>query len=390
MTAPARTSWQALLREVPRDAFIPDTIWLDDDSGSGLVAVSKHRDPAAWETAVAANAPVVTQIDLGAIRPDGAGGVPSSSCSQPSIVADMLDALDIREGMRVLEIGTGTGWNAALLARRVGPAGQVTTIEIDAHLAHTARQATAAAGYHPLVITGDGTAGYSDGAPYDRLICTASVRDVVPRAWLDQLAAGGRLVTPWGTDYANGALLTLDLDHSGVATGRFSSDLAFMRLRDQRRALHSWEPAEDAIAAAELTTTECRGSDLDRMLNPAKGKLVIGARLANVALQVEWDKRGKGHHVLELDDAATHSFARLDADLTSPAPFTVRQLGPRRLWDEAEATYDWWYETGAPGPERLGTTITPSHQTIWLDNPTTIVRQWPSQQVDQQRSRRAG
>jgi hypothetical protein len=124
------------------------------------------------------------------------------------------------------------------------------------------------------------------------------------------------------------------------------------------------------------------------MLNPAKGKLAIGARLANVALEVEWDKRGKGHHVLELDDAATHSFARLDADLISPAPFTVHQLGPRRLWDEA--AYDWWYETGAPGPEHLGITINPSHQTIWLDNPTTIVRQWPSRQVDQRRSRRAG
>lgn len=102
---------------------------------------------------------------------------PSSSCSQPSLVVAMLDALDVREGHRVLEIGTGTGagWNAALLSERVGDSGHVVSIEVDADTAHGS---LARAGYRPLVVTGDGAEGYQCDALYDRLICTASVRKI--------------------------------------------------------------------------------------------------------------------------------------------------------------------------------------------------------------------
>ncbi|MBV9314941.1 MAG: methyltransferase domain-containing protein [Pseudonocardia sp.] len=368
------SGWESLLAEVPRALFIPDTIWVDD--GRGFTALSKHQDPTGWQAAVDADAPVVTQVDGGQPPAGGVGGWPSSSCSQPSLVADMLTALAPRPGDVVLEIGTGTGWNAALLAHRVGPAGRVVSIEVDPELAEHARSALTAAGHEPLVITGDGAAGYPTGAPYDRLISTAAVREVLPSAWLAQLRPGSRLVTPWGTDYANGALLTLELGRRRTATGRFHGDVAFMRLRDQRRSLRSWEPDEQQITDAQLTTTTCRGRDLDRMLNPAKGKFVIGIRLADTSLHVEWDKHGPGRHTLDLDDPTTCSFARLEADLTNPAPFIVRQLGPRRLWDEAEAAYDWWHGHRAPGPERLGITITPDTQTVWLDKPTTIVRRW--------------
>ncbi|ASO21833.1 protein-L-isoaspartate O-methyltransferase [Actinoalloteichus hoggarensis] len=287
----------------------------------------------------------------------------------------MLAALDPQPGDRVLEIGTGTGWNAALLRHRVGAAGRVTTIEVDPGLAESARRALAAADVAAEVVTADGTAGWPAGAPYDRIIATASVRETVPPAWPAQLRPGGRLVTPWGTDYGNGALLTLDLD--GTAAGRFAGNLAFLRLRSHQRSLFGWEPDPDTVAAAEVTTTDVRGKDLDMMLNPEKGRFAIGTRLPGVALVVDWDANGPGRHVLELDDLATRSYARLDADVTDPAPFTVRQLGPRRLWDEAVDAYDWWYENGRPGPDRLGLTITGDAQTVWLDTPETVLRTWP-------------
>lgn len=276
-----------------------------------------------------------------------------------------------------------TGWNAALLRHRVGPTGHVTTIEVDAGLAETARRALAAADVVAQVVTGDGAAGWPAGAPYDRIIATASVREIVPPAWLAQLRPGGRLVTPWGTDYGNGALLTLDLDHEGTASGQFSGNLAFMRLRSHQRSRFGWEPDPDIIATAEAATTDVRGKDLDMMLNPEKGRFAIGARLPDAALVVGWDANGPGRHVLELDDLTTHSYARLDADVTGPAPFTVRQLGPRRLWDEALDAYDWWYENGKPGPDRLGLTITADTQALFLDTPAspgtpgTVVRTWP-------------
>ncbi|SFQ27080.1 methyltransferase domain-containing protein [Amycolatopsis rubida] len=377
MTTDTAPAWAVVFEQVPRAGFIPDTIWVDDPDGPGFTAVSRRTDPSAWEAAVAANAPVITQINLGEPATENGEDFPSSSSSQPSIVADMLDALDPRPGERVLEIGTGTGWNAALLAHRVGPSGQVTTIEVDPALAETARQALTAAGVAAEAVTGDGAAGWPAGAPFDRIIATASVREIVPPAWLAQLRPGGRLVTPWGTDYGNGALLTLDLDADGIASGRFSGNLAFMRLRSHQRSLFGWEPDDDTVAAAEVAATDVRGKDLDMMLNPEKGRFAIGARLPNVALVVEWDAHGPGRHVLELDDLITRSYARLDADVTDPAPFTVRQLGPRRLWDEALAAYDWWHEHAKPGPDRLGLAITDDAQTLFLDTPETVVRTWP-------------
>lgn len=367
--------WAVLFGEIPRTAFIPDTIWVDDDSGDALVALSKRTDPERWHAAVAADAPVITQVDFGEQRNGQTGSVPSSSGSQPSIVADMLAALDVRPGQSVLEIGTGTGWNAALLSRLAGEHSRVVTIEIDPDLAQAARQALTTAGFQPLVITGDGLDGYPPSAPYDRVISTAAVREIVPPAWLEQLRQGGRVVTPWGTDWSNGVMLTVELAHDGVASGRFSGDLAFMRIRSQRRSLFGWSPAASAIAQAQITTTDCRGSDLDRMLNPNKGLFGIGARLASCCLIVRWNSPGERHHTLDLDDGATRSWAQLDANLNEPAPFTVRQLGPRKLWDEAETAYDWWYEQGQPGLDRFGLRSQDGHQWIWLDEPDHVVRQ---------------
>jgi len=368
------SSWSAVFSEIPRLAFIPDTIWVDDSSGETLVSLSKHTDPDGWHAAVCANSPVITQVDFGEAPSGQKSSVPSSSCSQPSIVADMLEALNVRPGQSVLEIGTGTGWNAALLSHLVGEHGRVVTIEVDRRLARDARHSLANSGYHPVVIAGDGLEGYLPGAPYDRVISTAALRELVPRAWLDQLRPGGRLVTPWGTDWSNGAMLTLDLGSDHVARGRFSGDLAFMRVRSQRRALYAWTPTTEEIERAQISTTECRGSDLDRILNPGKGSFAIGARLTSCCLMVEWDKHGELHHNLELDDAATKSWAQLDANLNDPAPFTVRQLGPRQLWDEAEGAYDWWYEQGEPMLDRFGFRCRSGLQWVWLDDPDNVVR----------------
>jgi protein-L-isoaspartate(D-aspartate) O-methyltransferase len=123
-------------------------------------------------------------------------GRPTSSSSQPAIVAAMLAQLRVRPGHRVLEIGTGTGWNAALLDHLVGPTGAVTTVDIDATVTGQATRNLAAAGVGAVrVVEGDGAAGWPDGAPYDRIILTAAARDLAP-AWWAQLAPDGRLVLP--------------------------------------------------------------------------------------------------------------------------------------------------------------------------------------------------
>ncbi len=129
------------------------------------------------------------------IKYDDAGR-PISSASQPSMMAEMLEQLSVQPGDRVLEIGTGSGYNAALLAELVGGTGSVVTVEIEQDLATDARRALDAAGYERVtVVVGDGAEGYAPGAPYDAIIVTAGVPDV-PEAWTAQLAEGGRLVVP--------------------------------------------------------------------------------------------------------------------------------------------------------------------------------------------------
>jgi protein-L-isoaspartate(D-aspartate) O-methyltransferase len=157
---------EAALRAVPRHVFVPD------------VTLS----------AAYANDVVVAKRD--------SASVPISSASQPSMVARMLEQLHVTPGMRILEIGAGTGYNAALLAHLAGGGGHVTTVDVDADLVARASQALRAAGYPDVfVVAGDGALGYPDGAPYDRVIATAGAWDL-PLAWLDQLTPDGRLVVP--------------------------------------------------------------------------------------------------------------------------------------------------------------------------------------------------
>ena len=107
----------------------------------------------------------------------------------------MLDRLDLREGMRVLEIGAGTGYNAALLKTIVGPRGRVVSVDLDREVARKARRALHLGGYSLRVVCGDGHLGYDAAAPYDRIVLTAGSASIAP-AWIEQLREGGLLELP--------------------------------------------------------------------------------------------------------------------------------------------------------------------------------------------------
>lgn len=157
---------ETALRTVPRHLFVPD----------------------ATREAAYANNVVDVKHDV-----DGAA---ISCASQPGIVALMLDQLEAQPGERILELGAGTGYNAALLAHLVGESGHVTTIDVDDDLVEGARAHLATAGItNVTALTRDGATGHAEGAPYDRIIATVGAHGI-PHAWLDHLAPGGRLVTP--------------------------------------------------------------------------------------------------------------------------------------------------------------------------------------------------
>ena len=118
--------------------------------------------------------------------------------SAPHMVAVMAEALDLHEGQKVLEIGTGSGYNAAVMAELVGPAGRVITLERHPSLAEKAAQVLREAGYSNIqVLVGDGSLGYPEEAPYDRISVTCGAPRV-PGPLAEQLRDGGLMVIPVG------------------------------------------------------------------------------------------------------------------------------------------------------------------------------------------------
>ncbi|MFC5663748.1 rRNA adenine N-6-methyltransferase family protein [Kitasatospora misakiensis] len=145
--------WEQVFRSTPRDRFTPDRIQVEGEW------IERADHPDRWAEAVTSDVPLVTQVYDGT-------NTPSSSSSMPTVVATMLRHLDVAPRMRVLEVGTGTGWTAGLLTSRVG-AENVVTIEADPGLAIDARAQLATMGRTPTVLAADGMLGYPVGAPYD-------------------------------------------------------------------------------------------------------------------------------------------------------------------------------------------------------------------------------
>lgn len=146
--------------------------------------------------------------------------------SQPFIVAFMTDLLNVQPGLRVLEVGTGCGYQAAVLAAL---GASVETIEIVPELAEAARRTLAALGYDEVIVhVRDGHAGLPERAPFDRIIVTAAP-DRVPEALVEQLAPGGRLLIPVGGPLDQ-HLLLIDKDAAGRVSERRTLAVAFVPL----------------------------------------------------------------------------------------------------------------------------------------------------------------
>ncbi len=366
------SEWASAFAAVPRTDFLPDMVWPYDAASGRALAVHKAEDRAAWYGYAASDIPIVTQWDDGKHVGAEPGKVFTSSSSMPSVVFSMLADLDVRPGQRALEIGTGTGWNAALLAHRVG-AENVVSVEVDPHVAARARRSLRRAGFGAAtVVTGDGLAGHPPGAPYDRVIATCGLRSGL-FAWVRQTVPGGIVVVPWGTYYAytEAVLRLVVAEDSMSAGGRFTRPVNFMRLRSQRltRPQHAdYVSAPGADDVHKSTTTVTESQFLTGNLGVEA--FVIGLKVPDCTHVP--DRPQGGRRPVWFYGLTDRSWAVV-VFRDGGGRATVHQCGRRRLWDEVESAFQWWQEQGRPGFERFGLTVTADRQTPWLDEPSNAV-----------------
>jgi methyltransferase of ATP-grasp peptide maturase system len=352
--------WRAAVRAVPRHELVP-RFHTQDPTGTWVESdTSTDHGRAAWLDAVYSNTPLIT-----ALRTDTDPPRVLSSSSQPGLMTRMLESLDLHSGQRVLEIGTGTGYNAALLSHRLG-AENVFSVDVEPGLIDLARARLAALGYTPTLAAADGALGLPHHAPFDRIIATCAV-PVIPWVWVEQLRIGGAVLADLKTAHGAGNLVRLTRTDDHRAEGRFDPTYAaFMSLRHQPGGPDrtvTWAARDTAIAHRSSTTVDPQTPWTAMVvwflaafdLGPDVSIGYTGPTTTNPPTAV----------TLSTPDGAWAQITLAAQD----GAHQVTEGGPRRLWRAVEHAHQQWNQLDRPGWNRFGLTVTPGTHTLWLDDP---------------------
>lgn len=346
---------RAAVEAVPREAFLQQGVLLPAADARWEAVTAEKLGPEKWAEVVYRDDSLVTQLDghLSVADVDEpVVGFPTASSTMPSLVASMIEDLEVAPGMNVLELGTGTGYSTALLTELVGE-DQVTSIEVDPALAARAEKSLNEIGLGPWTFPGDGLLGYPPRAPYDRTIATFAVRRI-PYAWVRQTRPGGIIVATVGTWAYGTGLAKLTVTSDGTARGRLIRRTSFMPARAHTDAVIDGDLAfRTAYADTERTT----------LLDPKILGEWMPAFLVQVAApgtQLIRSTTVDGEQEVYLFDIEGESFAVLTSDGSG---WKVRQGGPATLWDTIEDAVVSWQEVGSPDIDDVLLEVTASGHT---------------------------
>ncbi|MFE0802686.1 ATP-grasp peptide maturase system methyltransferase [Streptomyces sp. NPDC058812] len=341
--------WRAAVEAVPRHEFLRGGFFRR--FGSAWRPVPADRE--GWLELCYTDESLVTQIAGTIVPGDVRGEVlrePTSSSTLPSLVVRMLEDLQAQDGLRVLEVGTGTGYSTGLLCHRLGDE-LVTSVEVDASVSSRAGVGLGACGYFPDLIVGDGLAGHKDGAPYDRVIATCGVWEL-PHSWIEQTKPGGIILATLCGWMHSSELARLTVGHDGVAHGRFlGGQVQFMLARPQMPPplgmlpdLNSGEERQARVGADVLDHWDAR---------------FVAQLAAPRAQRLSLTLEDSTWHVLVDVEASAWAALALDGK-----QWTVRQGGPMLLWDAVEDRLQRWQADGAPALDHFQINVTPEGQQI--------------------------
>ncbi|MFJ3976199.1 ATP-grasp peptide maturase system methyltransferase [Streptomyces sp. NPDC090021] len=348
--APADPAWREAVEKVPRHRFVPG-FYLPADvrDGQGLTVwepVTAELDYGRWLAAAYTDTTLITQFD--GDEPDWKqpsprhGGAPTSSSTLPSLVIRMWADADVREGHRVLEIGTGTGYSTALACQRLGSAA-VTSIEVDPHRLSQAADALYGLGYTPALAVADGMYGYWPEAPFDRIVAACSFR-AVPPALIAQTRPGGKILitlSGWLYGYAR-VLLTVGDDGTGEGA-LLGGTVSFMSARTHAAPAFG-NPGHWAAHRVDDDGRPAMHSP--QRITAATEEAFHLRFLAQTAVH-DAQMTVLGESVL-LADTVTGSAALLTPQ---GSDWEVREGGPVRLWEQVESVLTAYDAVGRPGPE---------------------------------------
>ncbi|MFF1756108.1 methyltransferase [Streptomyces sp. NPDC058266] len=354
--------WRAAVEAVPRHECSPAFYVPNDAPGlTAYVPITRELVGAeAWLRRVYSDETLITQFDGRDIDwsdPQPISGAnPTSSSTLPSLVVQMLDALDLDDESTVTEYGTGTGYSTALMCHRLG-AERITSVETDAGVADRARAALDRCGYAPRLVTGNGLAGADRSDQAARTIATMGVRGI-PWAWVRETAPGGLVVATLRGWLRSLGLVRLVVEDGQHATGQFiAADPAFMIARQQQAPANiGMLPGDDDGKTRETEVGP-------EVLNMPDSGFVAQLALPNSRSFFMPDDDGRLRvYVL---DAANESFAVLTA---AGAGWLVREGGPVSLWAEVEQSLALWHAAGSPAATEFGVSVEAGRQRVWLDN----------------------
>ena len=363
--------WRAALRDVPRDLFVPYFFVPLPDRPGWRIVESPNPE---WANRVLTNRPLITQLNgsdevAEALRRGATvEGWATSSSSQPSLMVLMLETLGVHEGHRVLEIGTGSGYNTALLCHRL-ESSDIVTVDVDPAITGRARARLAQLDYHPHVVTADGMQGCPVHALFDQIMATVAIPRL-PQPWIEQTRDGGTILFPLDTRNGGGLLPLLTVN-GDTAEGHFLPDYGgFMPVRQQKR--------HDAALAAFREVPDHQGTERTTVLahevaTDEKAPFEYFAALFTGGydqMSFTPSSGGPTQTWIALPDGswACHT---TDTDGTH----RVRQGGPQQLWARIESLHWHWTNLGQPQRHRFGLTVTPETHQVWLDDPRSP-RQW--------------